>query len=62
VAGVDLTVARGETVGLVGESGCGKSTLARLAVGLESPSRGTVRLDGRAIHGPDGLTGRSCPG
>jgi len=46
VAGVDLTVAPGETLGLVGESGCGKSTLARLAVGLEPPSGGTVRLDG----------------
>ncbi|MFP5259916.1 MAG: ATP-binding cassette domain-containing protein, partial [Acidobacteriota bacterium] len=46
VDGVDLTVGRGETLGLVGESGCGKSTLARLAVGLEPPSGGTVRLDG----------------
>ncbi len=47
VAGVDLVVAPGETVGLVGESGCGKSTLARLAVGLEPPTSGTVRLGGR---------------
>ncbi|WP_428562841.1 MAG: ABC transporter ATP-binding protein [Solidesulfovibrio sp. DCME] len=47
VAGVDLAVGVGETVGLVGESGCGKSTLARLAVALEPPSSGTVRLDGR---------------
>jgi len=46
VDGVDLTVAPGETLGLVGESGCGKSTLARLAVGLEPPSQGTVRLAG----------------
>ncbi|MFU2209896.1 ABC transporter ATP-binding protein [Solidesulfovibrio sp. C21] len=46
VDGVDLTVAPGETLGLVGESGCGKSTLARLAVGLEPPSVGSVRLDG----------------
>ncbi|MHC1791338.1 ABC transporter ATP-binding protein [Solidesulfovibrio sp.] len=46
VDGLDLTVAPGETLGLVGESGCGKSTLARLAVGLEPPSRGTVRVAG----------------
>ncbi len=49
VAGVDLAVRPGETLGLVGESGCGKSTLARLAVGLEPPSSGTVRLDGRDL-------------
>jgi len=46
VDGVDLVVGRGETLGLVGESGCGKSTLARLAVGLEPPSQGTVRVAG----------------
>ena len=37
VDGVDLAVARGEIIGLVGESGCGKSSLARAAVGLEPP-------------------------
>ena len=40
VDGVDLTVYRGETVGLVGESGCGKSTLARSVLRLYSPRPG----------------------
>ena len=49
VDGVDLVVARGETVGLVGESGCGKSTLARMAVRLEPPSSGKILLEGRDL-------------
>lgn len=42
---VSLTIARGETLALVGESGCGKSTLARTVMGLERPSSGTIRFD-----------------
>jgi oligopeptide/dipeptide ABC transporter ATP-binding protein len=49
VDGVDLGVARGEIVGLVGESGCGKSTLARAVVGLEPLAAGTVTFEGQAV-------------
>ena len=51
VDGVSLAIARGETLGLVGESGCGKSTVARLIVGLYAPTRGTIRFDGTVLAG-----------
>jgi oligopeptide transport system ATP-binding protein len=49
VDGVDLTIKRGETLGLVGESGCGKSTLGRAIVGLCNPTAGTVSYQGETL-------------
>ncbi len=46
VDGVSFSVAKGETLALVGESGCGKSTVARLVVGLYRPTSGRVLFDG----------------
>ncbi|HEX8781303.1 MAG TPA: ATP-binding cassette domain-containing protein, partial [Nocardioides sp.] len=46
VDGVDLTIRRGETYGLVGESGCGKSTLGKAILNLEPPTAGSVHFDG----------------
>ncbi len=50
---LDLSLASGEMLVIVGASGCGKSTLLRLVAGLESPSAGAILLDGEDITGRD---------
>jgi len=49
VDGVDLTIARGETLGLVGESGSGKSTVGRAIVQIERLTAGEIKLDGTSL-------------
>jgi ABC-type branched-subunit amino acid transport system ATPase component len=49
LAGVSLTISRGESVGLVGPNGSGKSTLISVLCGAQRPTAGEVRLDGRRI-------------
>ena len=56
VSGVSFDVAKGETLGLVGESGCGKSTTGRAIMQLPRPTRGTVAFKGEnlaALHGEE---------
>jgi peptide/nickel transport system ATP-binding protein len=53
VDGVSFEIARGRTFSLVGESGCGKSTVARLVVGLDRPTSGTIRFDGIEMTRPE---------
>src|ERR1700761_508372 len=51
VDGVDLKLKRGECLGLVGESGSGKSTVALSILGLQTPTKGRIVLDGQVVTG-----------
>src|SRR6476646_5823243 len=50
---IDLSLAEGEMLVIVGASGCGKSTLLRLVAGLEAPTAGKIILDGRDVTAMD---------
>lgn len=50
VEGIDLTVTHGEFFSLVGPSGCGKTTTLRMISGFETPSTGSVRIDGEPVE------------
>ena len=57
VEAIDLKVAQGEFIAIVGLSGCGKSTFMKLATGLKMPSMGKIRIDGQAVTGPLKISG-----
>jgi len=52
LAGIDLSMRKGEFVSLIGHSGCGKSTLLNLVAGLLKPSEGTILLADKHVDGP----------
>jgi oligopeptide/dipeptide ABC transporter ATP-binding protein len=53
VDGISFAIATGRTLGVVGESGCGKTTTAKLVLGLEEPTGGSIRFEGRDLQGLD---------
>jgi oligopeptide/dipeptide ABC transporter ATP-binding protein len=53
VDGISFAIESGQTLGVVGESGCGKTTTAKLVLGLEQPTGGGIRFEGRDLQGLD---------
>ena len=53
IDGISFEVARGEFFTLLGPSGCGKSTTLQSIAGLETPTSGTIEMDGRAVYCSD---------
>jgi oligopeptide/dipeptide ABC transporter ATP-binding protein len=54
VDGISFSIEGGQTLGVVGESGCGKTTTAKLVLGLEEPTGGAIRFEGRDLRTLDG--------
>jgi oligopeptide/dipeptide ABC transporter ATP-binding protein len=53
VDGITFAIEGGQTLGVVGESGCGKTTTAKLVLGLEEPTAGDIKFEGRGLSGLD---------